>query len=100
MGDTPSTCNASRDRRGTCPSERGRHKRDERGEEMRFMLAAIVAVTPLFASDNEPVKRLDAAANRISVVKSNPDQVISPEMPENAQCIVVGPELQNRAVIL
>ncbi len=52
------------------------------------------------ASDNEPVKRLDAAATVFSEIMSTPDKGIPREMLEHAHCIVIVPDLKTGAFIL
>ena len=73
---------------------------DERGKEMKLILAAIVAITPLIAKDNEPAKRLDAAAAVLTEVMGAPDKGIPQEMLEHAHCIVIVPELKTAAFIV
>ena len=63
-------------------------------------LAPIVALTPLMAKDNEPAKRLDAAAAVFSEVMGAPDKGIPREMLEHAHCIVIVPELKTAAFIV
>src|SRR6266404_4058011 len=69
---------------------------------MKLILTAVVALTPLLAiaKDNEPVKRLDAAAAVFSEVMSAPDKGIPREMLEHAHCIVIVPDLKTGAFIL
>jgi lipid-binding SYLF domain-containing protein len=67
---------------------------------MKLILAAIVAITPLMAKDNEPAKRLDEAAVVLSEVMGAPDKGIPQEMLENAHCIVIVPELKTGAFIV
>src|SRR5437870_8515357 len=43
-------------------SPRGANRVDKRGQIMRMILAATLAIVPLLAKGNEPVKRLDEAA--------------------------------------
>jgi len=63
-------------------------------------LAPIVALTPLMAKDNEPAKRLDAAAAVFAEVMGAPDKGIPREMLEHAHCIVIVPELKTAAFIV
>ena len=71
---------------------------------MRFLLAAVVAVTPLMAplmaKDNEPAKRLESAAAVFAEVMGAPDKGIPQEMLEHAHCIVIVPELKTGAFIV
>ncbi|MCU1336340.1 MAG: hypothetical protein JWO19_1921 [Bryobacterales bacterium] len=67
---------------------------------MKLILAAVVAITPLMAKDNEPAKRLDAAAAVFSEVMATPDKGIPQEMLEHAHCIVIVPELKTGAFIV
>jgi lipid-binding SYLF domain-containing protein len=69
-------------------------------KEMKVLLIAAVALTPLFAKDNEPAKRLDAAAVVFSEVMSAPDKGIPKEMLEHAHCIVIVPDLKTAAFIV
>jgi SH3 domain-containing YSC84-like protein 1 len=67
---------------------------------MKLLLIAAVAVAPLFAKDNEPVKRLNDAAAVFSEVMSAPDKGIPQEMLEHAHCIVIVPDLKTGAFIV
>lgn len=67
---------------------------------MKLLLIAAVAITPLLAKDNEPVKRLADAAAVFSEVMSAPDKGIPREMLEHAHCIVVVPDLKTGAFIV
>jgi len=67
---------------------------------MKLILAAIVAIAPLMAKDNEPAERLDEAAVVLSEVMGAPDKGIPQEMLENAHCIVIVPELKTAAFIV
>ena len=68
---------------------------------MRLMIAATVmatmALTPLLAADQEPAKRLDAAATVFSEVMATPDKGIPQELLETAHCIVIVPDLKSAA---
>jgi lipid-binding SYLF domain-containing protein len=68
--------------------------------EMKLILMAAVALTPLFAKDLEPAKRLDAAREVFSEVMSAPDKGIPREMLEHAHCIVIVPDLKTGAFIV
>src|SRR5216684_8739023 len=67
---------------------------------MKLILTAAVALTPLFAKDNEPAKRLNDAATVFSEVMSAPDKGIPQEMLEKAHCIVIVPDLKTGAFIV
>src|SRR2546423_14374338 len=67
---------------------------------MKLILVAAVALTPLFAKDNEPAKRLNDAATVFSEVMSAPDKGIPQEMLEHAHCIVIVPDLKTGAFIV
>jgi lipid-binding SYLF domain-containing protein len=67
---------------------------------MKLILIAAVALTPLFAKDNEPAQRLDAAAVVFSEVMAAPDKGIPQEMLEHAHCIVIVPDLKTGAFIV
>lgn len=67
---------------------------------MNLILAAALAVTPLLAKDNEPAKRLNAAAIVFSEVMAAPDQRIPQDLLDNAHCIVIVPELKTAAFLV
>jgi lipid-binding SYLF domain-containing protein len=69
---------------------------------MKLILAtaAVVAIAPLMAKDNEPAKRLDSAAVVFSEVMGAPDKGIPQEMLEHAHCIVIVPELKTAAFLV
>jgi len=58
---------------------------------------ATMALTPLLAADQEPAKRLDAAATVFSEVMATPDKGIPQELLETAHCIVIVPDLKAAA---
>src|SRR5947209_2141494 len=66
---------------------------------MKLILIAAVAVAPLLAKDNEPVKRLNEAAAVFTEVMGAPDKGIPQELLENAHCIVIVPALKTAAFI-
>jgi len=70
-----------------------------KGDVMRLLLVAAVAITPLLAKDNSDAKRLDEAAAVLSEVMSAPDKGIPREMLEHAHCIVVVPGLKTAAFV-
>jgi SH3 domain-containing YSC84-like protein 1 len=59
-----------------------------------------MAVTPLLAADNEPVKRLNDAAIVFSEVMNTPDKGIPQELLEKAHCIVIVPDLKTAAFLV
>src|SRR2546423_1950274 len=67
---------------------------------MKLILVAAVALTPLFAKDNEPAKRLNDAATVFPEVMAIPDKGIPQDMLANAHCIVIVPELKTAAFIV
>jgi lipid-binding SYLF domain-containing protein len=69
-------------------------------KEMKLILVAAVALTPLLAKDPEPAQRLDAAAAVFSEVMAAPDKGIPQEMLEHANCIVIVPDLKTGAFIV
>ncbi len=60
----------------------------------------LLAVTPLFAQDREPAKRLDLAATIFSEVMAAPDKGIPQDLLEKAHCIVIVPELKTAAFVV
>src|SRR5689334_22489359 len=67
---------------------------------MRLTLFAILALTPMFAENNEAVKRLDEATVVLSEVMGTPDKGIPEELLANAHCIVIVPGLKTAAFIV
>jgi len=67
---------------------------------MRLIMVAALALTPLLAEDNEPVKRLGEAAAVFSEVMAAPDRGIPQELLENAHCIVIVPGLKTAAFVV
>ena len=66
---------------------------------MRLIIVAALALTPLLAQDNEPVKRLNEATAVFSEVMATPDRGIPQELLENAHCIVIVPDLKTAAFV-
>ncbi len=66
---------------------------------MRMILMAALAISPLLAKDNEPVKRLDEAAAVFSEIMAAPDKGIPQDLLENAHCIVIVPGLKTAAFL-
>ena len=64
-----------------------------------IIMVAALAFTPLLAKDNEPAKRLDAAATVFSEVMATPDRSIPRDLLENAHCIVIVPDLKTAAFV-
>jgi SH3 domain-containing YSC84-like protein 1 len=60
----------------------------------------LLAVTPLFAQDKEPAKRLDLAATIFSEVMASPDKGIPQDLLEKSHCIVIVPELKTAAFMV
>jgi lipid-binding SYLF domain-containing protein len=71
----------------------------EEAKNMKFIIVAALAVTPLLAADKESVKRLEESAAVISEVMAAPDRGIPQEMLENAHCIVIVPGLKTAAFV-
>lgn len=67
---------------------------------MRMIIAATLALVPLLAKDNEPVKRLDEASAVFSEVMATPDKGIPEDMLANAHCIVIVPGLKTGAFVV
>ena len=60
----------------------------------------LTAVTPLFAADTEPAKRLGEAATVFSEVMAAPDKGIPQDLLEKAHCIVIVPDLKTAAFLV
>ena len=67
---------------------------------MRTILVAALALAPLMAGDNTPVKRLDQAAAVLTEVMSAPDKGIPQDLLSNAHCIVIVPGLKTAAFLV
>ena len=67
---------------------------------MRTILVAALALAPLVAKDNEPVKRLNEATAVLTEVMNAPDKGIPQELLEKAHCIVIVPSLKTAAFVL
>jgi lipid-binding SYLF domain-containing protein len=67
---------------------------------LKLIPAAVVALAPLLASENENAKRLDAAATVLTEVMGAPDKGIPQESLEHAHCIVIVPDLKTGAFIV
>ncbi len=67
---------------------------------MRMFLVAALAIVPLLAKDNEPVKRLHESAAVFSEIMATPDKGIPEELLSNAHCIVIVPNLKTGAFIV
>jgi lipid-binding SYLF domain-containing protein len=67
---------------------------------LKLIPAAVVALTPLLAAENDNAKRLDAAATVLTEVMGAPDKGIPQEMLEHAHCIAIVPDLKTGAFIV
>ncbi|HEY3443753.1 MAG TPA: lipid-binding SYLF domain-containing protein [Paludibaculum sp.] len=67
---------------------------------MRTILVVALALAPLMAKDNEPVKRLNEAAAVFSEIMAAPDKGIPQDMLGNAHCIVIVPGLKTAGFIV
>jgi SH3 domain-containing YSC84-like protein 1 len=67
---------------------------------MRMILMATLAIAPLLAKDNEPVKRLNEAAAVFGEIMAAPDKGIPQDMLGNAHCIVIVPGLKTAAFVV
>lgn len=66
---------------------------------MKLILVTTLALAPLMAKDNEPVKRMNEAASVLSEVMDAPDKGIPQDLLENAHCIVIVPGLKTAAFV-
>lgn len=66
---------------------------------MKLILVTTLALTPLMAADNEPVKRLNEATAVFSEIMAAPDKGIPQELLEKAHCIVIVPGLKTAAFV-
>jgi lipid-binding SYLF domain-containing protein len=67
---------------------------------MATTIATTVALTPLLAAGNEAEQRLEAAAVVFSEVMTAPDQGISRDLLQNAQCVAIVPDLKTAAFVV
>jgi SH3 domain-containing YSC84-like protein 1 len=67
---------------------------------MRIILAAALAIVPLLAKDNQPVKRLDESAAVFSEVMATPDKGIPQDLLSKAHCIVIVPSMKTAAFVV
>jgi lipid-binding SYLF domain-containing protein len=67
---------------------------------MRMIVTAALAVLPMLAANNEPVKRLNEAAMVFGEVMATPDKGIPEDLLEKAQCIVIVPGLKTAAFLV
>jgi lipid-binding SYLF domain-containing protein len=65
-----------------------------------MILTAALAIVPLLANNNEPVKRLDEAAAVFTEVMATPDKGIPEDLLANAHCIVIVPGLKTAAFLV
>lgn len=66
---------------------------------MRMFLFTALALAPVLAKDNEPVKRLVESATVFSEIMAAPDKGIPQDMLANAHCIVIVPALKTAAFL-
>jgi len=67
---------------------------------MRMIVTAALAVLPMLAANNEPVKRLNEAATVFGEVMATPDKGIPEDLLEKAHCIVIVPGLKTAAFLV
>lgn len=67
---------------------------------MRLILTATLALAPLMAKDNEPVKRLTEATAVFTEIMASPDKGIPQDLLEKSHCIVIVPGLKTAAFVL
>ena len=67
---------------------------------MRMILVATLAIAPLLAKDTDTSKRLVEAAAVFSEIMATPDKGIPQELLENANCIVIVPNLKTAAFVV
>jgi len=67
---------------------------------MRMILAATLAIAPLLAKGNEPVKRLNESAAVFSEIMATPDKGIPQDLLASAHCIVIVPSLKTAAFVI
>lgn len=67
---------------------------------MRLCLITLMAISPLFAKDEEPFRRLHEAATVFSEIMAAPDKGIPEDLLEKSQCVVVVPGLKKGAFIV
>jgi SH3 domain-containing YSC84-like protein 1 len=67
---------------------------------MKMIAVAALAILPLLAENNEPVKRLNEAAAVFGEVMATPDKGIPEDLLENAHCIVIVPGLKTAAFLV
>jgi lipid-binding SYLF domain-containing protein len=65
-----------------------------------MILAATLAIAPLLAKGNEPVKRLNESAAVFSEIMATPDKGIPQDLLANAHCIVIVPSLKTGAFVI
>jgi len=67
---------------------------------MKYMVAAMLAIVPLLAKDNEPVNRINEAAAVFGEIMAAPDKGIPQDLLSHAHCIVIVPDLKTAAFIV
>jgi SH3 domain-containing YSC84-like protein 1 len=66
---------------------------------MKLIMVTVLALTPLLAKDNEPVKRLNEATAVFSEIMAAPDKGIPQDLLEKSHCIVIVPGLKTAAFV-
>ena len=69
-------------------------------KNMRLIMLAAVAITPLLAEATDSVKRLNEATAVISEIMAAPDKGIPEELVSKAHCIVIVPNMKTAAFIV
>ena len=67
---------------------------------MKFVIVAVLALSPLLAANKDAAKRLEESASVFSEIMGTPDKGIPQEMLENAHCIVIVPGLKTAAFLV
>ena len=72
----------------------------QKRKNMRLIMLAAVAITPLLAAATDSVKRLNEATAVISEIMTAPDKGIPEELVSKAHCIVIVPNMKTAAFIV
>ena len=72
----------------------------QKRKNMRLIMLAALAITPLLADETDSVKRLKEATAVISEIMSTPDKGIPEELVSKAHCIVIVPNMKTAAFIV
>jgi len=67
---------------------------------MRLSFLAILAISPMFANDDDSVKRLNEATAVLTEVMGAPDKGIPEDLLQRAHCIVIVPNLKTAAFLV